>query len=195
MATTQTTRTVEGRELPPAGRYNIDPSHSEVAFIARHMMISKVRGRFRKFSGIIDIAENPEQSSVMATIDTDSIDTGDPDRDAHLRSAEFLDVERYPHITYRSTAVRAAGDRFEVIGDLTVRDITRPVTLSVEYCGTVNDPWGKLRAGFLATTEINREDFEITWNQALEAGGFLVGKGVKIEIDVEAVRESDAPAS
>jgi polyisoprenoid-binding protein YceI len=183
-------RVVAGKELPPPGRWRIDTSHSEVSFIARHMMISKVRGRFRDFSGTIYIGEDPEASWVQVTINAASIDTGDPDRDRHLRSPDFLDVERYPEITFRSSSVRAAGDeKWEVAGDLTVRDVTKPVTLSVEYCGIANDPWGNLRAGFLATTEINREDFEVSWNQTLRSGGFLVGKGVKIELDVEAVHE------
>jgi polyisoprenoid-binding protein YceI len=183
-------RVVAGKELPPPGSWRIDTSHSEVSFIARHMMISKVRGRFRDFSGTIYIGEDPEASWVQVTINAASIDTGDPDRDRHLRSPDFLDVERYPEITFRSSSVRAAGDeKWEVAGDLTVRDVTKPVTLSVEYCGIANDPWGNLRAGFLATTEINREDFEVSWNQTLRSGGFLVGKGVKIELDVEAVHE------
>jgi polyisoprenoid-binding protein YceI len=169
----------------------IDPAHSSVQFIARHMMFSKVRGRFREFSGVIDVEEVPEESSVDVTIVAASIDTGDEDRDRHLRMPDVLDVERFPEIRYRSTSVRAEDtDRWKVTGDLTLRDVTRPVTLDVEFCGAAVDPWGNVRAGFLGTGEINREDFHITWNQALETGGFLVGKGVKIELDVEAVRPS-----
>jgi polyisoprenoid-binding protein YceI len=187
-----TTRTVAGLELPAAGRWTIDPVHSQVGFVVRHMMISKVRGRFRDFSGTIVIDEIPERSRVEATIRADSIDTGDADRDRHLRSAEFLDVEHHPEIKFRSTSIRAADKgHWTLTGELTVRAVTRPVTLSVEYCGTATDPWGKTRAAFLATGEINREDFDITWNQALEAGGFLVGKGVKVEVDVEAVRDDE----
>jgi polyisoprenoid-binding protein YceI len=186
------TRTVAGREIPPPGRWRIDPAHSEIQFVARHMMIARTRGRFREFSGTITIAEVPEQSSVEVTIVAASIDTGDAQRDAHLRSPDFLDVERYPEIRFRSTEVRPAGDdRWEVTGGLTIRDVTRPVTLDVEFCGVATDPWGSLRAAFLASTEINREDFDVSWNQALESGGFLVGKGVRIELDVEAVREAD----
>jgi polyisoprenoid-binding protein YceI len=192
MTTTEPTRTIDGKELPAPGRWTIDPSHSEVQFIARHMMISKVRGRFRALAGTILVAEDPEQSSVEATIDAASIDTGDPNRDAHLRAADFLDVERYPTITYRSTAVRPAGNKFAVDGELTVRGVTRPVTLDVEYCGVAKDPWGNPRAGFVGHTEIDRDDFEITWNQMLEGGGFLVGRGVKIELDIEAVYEPEA---
>jgi polyisoprenoid-binding protein YceI len=186
------TRTVAGREIPPPGRWRIDPAHSEIQFVARHMMIARTRGRFREFSGTITIAEVPEQSSVEVTIVAASIDTGDAQRDAHLRSPDFLDVERYPEIRFRSTEVRPAGDdRWEVTGGLTIRDVTRPVTLDVEFCGVATDPWANLRAAFLASTEINREDFDVSWNQALESGGFLVGKGVRIELDVEAVREAD----
>jgi polyisoprenoid-binding protein YceI len=190
--TTAETRTVEARELPPVGRWVIDPSHSDVQFIARHMMVSRVRGHFREFSGVINIAEVPEESWVEVTIAAASIDTGDEERDRHLRSPEFLDVERFPELRYRSTSVRAVGDdRWEVTGDLTIRDVTRPVTLDVEFCGVAVDPWDNVRAGFLGSTEINREDFDITWNQALETGGFLVGKGVKVELDVEAVLQAD----
>jgi polyisoprenoid-binding protein YceI len=192
MATeTKLTRIVEGREIPPPGRWTIDTSHSEVHFTVRHMTISKVRGRFRLFSGMLVIAEVPEASSVDVTIEAASIDTGDEQRDAHLRSAEFLDVERYPHITFRSTSVGPGDrDRWDVIGDLTIRDVTRTVMLAVEFCGVTPDPWGNIRAGFVGTTEIDREDFDITWNQMLEAGGFVVGKGVKVELDIEAVLQT-----
>ena len=189
---TATVRTVKGKELPPPGRWAIDTSHSSIELVARHMMISKVRGHFREFSGTICIAEVPEESWVEATVDAASIDTGDPDRDAHLRTADFLDIERFPHIRYHSTSVHPIGDKWEVSGDLTLRDVTRSVTLLVEFCGVAVDPWGNTRAGFLGTTEINREDFSVTWNQVLEAGGFLVGKGVKVEVDVEAVLEQPA---
>jgi polyisoprenoid-binding protein YceI len=183
-------RIVEGREIPLPGRWALDPVHSQIQFIARHMMVSKVRGFFREFSGTLLIAEVPEESQVEVTIKAASIDTGDATRDQHLRAPDFLDVERSPVVTYRSTGVRpGAGDKWDVAGLLTIKGITREVSLSVEFCGVNPDPWGKIRAGFLANTEINREDFDITWNQALETGGFVVGKGIKIEIDAEAVRE------
>ena len=186
------TRTVAGHEVPAVGRYTIDPAHSHVEFIVRHMMISKVRGRFRDFSGEIWIDEIPERSHVTTTIKAASIDTGDEERDRHLRSAEFLDVEHYPEIHFRSVSLRPADkDHWKVTGELTIRNVTRPLMLLVEYCGTAVDPWGNTRAAFLASGEINREDFDITWNQALEAGGFLVGKGVKFEVDVEAVLADD----
>ncbi|MGZ6976268.1 MAG: YceI family protein [Acidimicrobiia bacterium] len=185
-------RACEGQRVPPSGRWNIDPSHSSLQFVARHMMISKVRGRFHKFEGTIIVAEDPLQSSVEVTIEASTIDTGDADRDTHLRASDFLDVERFPHLRFKSTSLSAGHDgKWRLTGDLTIRDVTRVVDITVEFCGVADDPWGNVRAGFLGTTEINREEFDITWNQALEAGGFLVGKGVKVEVDVEAVLESD----
>jgi polyisoprenoid-binding protein YceI len=184
-------RVVEGREIPMPGRWELDPVHSQVQFVARHMMVSKVRGFFRQLDGMLYIHEAPELSRVEVTILASSIDTGDATRDEHLRSPDFLDVEHYPEITYRSTGVQPGDDeKWYVAGLLTIRDTTRPVPLTVEFCGVNPDPWGKTRAGFLASTEINREDFDITWNQVLESGGFLVGKGVRIEIDAELVRGS-----
>lgn len=185
-------RVVEGRSVPPAGKWDIDPAHSEIQFIARHMMIGKVRGRFRKFRGTIEVADRPEDSWVEAVIDAAGIDTGDETRDEHLRSQDFLHVERYPELPFRSTAVRPAGeDRWEVTGDLTIRGVTKSVTLNVEFEGAAVDPWGHVRVAFLASTEINREEFDVSWNQLLEAGGFLVGKGVRVEIDVEAVLQTE----
>lgn len=190
--TTANTRIVDGREIPAPGTWTLDTSHSHIQFVARHMMISKVRGSFREFSGTIVIAEEPTQSSLDVVILAASIDTGDANRDEHLRGPDFLDVAHHPEIRYRSTAVRPAGNKWEVDGMLTIRAVTREVALSVEFCGSQPDPWGNIRAGFLANTEIDREDFDITWNQMLESGGFLVGKGIRIEIDAEAVLESTA---
>jgi polyisoprenoid-binding protein YceI len=192
--TTANTRIVDGHEVPPPGRWTIDTSHSHIQFVARHMMISKVRGSFREFSGTVVIADEPTQSAVDVVINAASIDTGDAARDEHLRSPEFLDVEHHPEIRYRSTAVRSQGNKWAVDGLLTIKGVTREVALSVEFCGAQPDPWGNVRAGFLANTEIDREDFDITWNQMLESGGFLVGKGIRIEIDAEAVLESPAAA-
>ena len=185
-------RIVEGREVPPAGQWIIDPLHSQVEFSVRHMMIAKVRGRFTVFGGGIDIAEAPEASSVEVDIDAASIQTGDDQRDAHLRSADFLNVERYPRLVYRSTAVRPAPSptSWEVIGNLTIRDVTRPVTLEAEFTGAVTDPFGDFRTGFSAHGEIDREDFGVSWNQALEAGGFLVGKTVQVVLEIEAILRS-----
>lgn len=182
-------RTVEGRQVPEAGTYVIDATHSGIEFVARHLMVAKVRGRFSAFSGTLQIAEVPEESSVEVTINAASIDTRDEQRDGHLRSPDFLDVETYPTLRFVSTEVEAAGEGWKVTGDLTIRDVTRPVVLDVEFLGATVDPFGGQRVGFSATTEINREDWGITWNQALEAGGWLVGKTVRIELGVEAVRQ------
>jgi polyisoprenoid-binding protein YceI len=189
------TRDFNGLAIPTPGKFELDPAHTRVSFVARHMMVSKVRGGFTSASGSIVVAENPLESHVDVTIDAASIDTGDATRDEHLRSEEFLDVAHYPEIRYRSTRVRPGdGNKWAIDGMLTVRAVTREVVLSVEFCGAQPDPWGNLRAGFLANTEIDREDFDITWNQILESGGFLVGKGVRIEIDAELVRESESAA-
>jgi polyisoprenoid-binding protein YceI len=186
------TRTIQGREVPAPGHYLIDPSHSSLQIIARHLMISKVRGHFDAFTGSIVIAEEPTESRVEAVVQASSIDTGDSQRDEHLRSADFLDVEHHPEIRFRSTHVRPKpNDKWEVSGDLTIRGLTRTIEMDVEYCGTMTDPWDNVRIAFLATGEVNREDFDITWNQALEAGGFMVGKGLRFECDVEAVRDTE----
>jgi polyisoprenoid-binding protein YceI len=188
----EVTRVVDGREIPPPGTWIIDPSHSEVEFTVRHMMISKVRGRFRQFDGTIVIAERPEDSRVEVFIEAASIDTRDGSRDEHLRSADFLDVEHHPEIRFTSTSLRP-GDigHWDMTGDLTVRDVTRQVLLDVEFSGATVDPWGNLRVGFDASTRIDRDQFGITWNQVLEAGGFLVGKEILVEIDVEAVHQKE----
>jgi len=189
----EVTRVVDGREMPPPGTWIIDPSHSEVEFTVRHLMISKVRGLFRRFDGTIVIAERPEDSRVEVLIEAASIDTRDATRDEHLRSADFLDVEHYPEIKFTSTSLRP-GDigHWDMTGDLTVRDVTRQVLLGVEFSGATVDPWGNLRSGFDASTRIDRDQFGITWNQALEAGGFLVGKEILVEIDVEAIHQNDS---
>lgn len=172
--------------LPATGTWTIDPAHSAVSFRARHLMAAKVRGSFKVFSGSIDIAETPETSSVAVSIDASSIDTGVADRDNHLRSADFLDVENYPSLEFVSNAVRSVAGGYEVDGALTIRGTTRPVTLDMQYSGVVADPWGNEKAIFSATTKINREDFDLTWNAALEGGGWLVGKQVDIELEVQA---------
>ena len=196
---TDVTRMVDGRELPAPGTWFIDPVHSQVEVVARHMMVSKVRGRFRELSGAIVVDPIPERSSVEVTIDAASIDTGDEKRDEHLRSADFLDVERFPVVRFVSVAVEPMPpltdldvDRWQVEGDLTIRDVTRRITLELELGGVVIDPWGTPRAGFHALTELDRDDFGITWNQALEAGGFLVGKTLNVEVEIEAVRQAEA---
>jgi polyisoprenoid-binding protein YceI len=188
---TAPTRTVGGLTVPAVGTFAIDPTHTSVSFVARHLMVSKVRGRFTKVAGEITIAEDPLKSTVEVHIPAESIDTGTPDRDNHLRSDDFLSVEKYPELVFRSVRVAGLdGNRFSLVGELTIRDVTREVTLDVEFEGVAKSPWGGEVIGFTAETEIDREDFGITWNQALETGGVLVGRKVKIELSAEAVRSA-----
>lgn len=183
--TTSTSVTSTARDqLPRPGRWTIDTSHTTIGFWARHLGVAKVRGTFRSFEGVVDIAEDPTASSLSVTIDASSIDTREPARDGHLRSADFLDVANHATLTFSSTAVRGDGARWEVDGDLTIRGVTRPVTLEVEFDGVQPDD-DLLRAFFTARTEFDRTDFGLTWNQAVETGGVLVGKQVHIELDVE----------
>ena len=194
--TTQTTpaapiRTVDGRELPAAGRYELDLSHSSVGFSVRHLMLSRTRGRFAEFSGTVIVGEDPLDSSVEVAINAASIDTRDDGRDDHLRSADFFDVAQHPELTYRSTTVTpTAAGTWLVDGDLTIAGVTNPVSLTVTFEGGVVDPWGGARIAFEATAEVDREAFGLSWNQALETGGFLVGKVVKIEIVAEAIAQA-----
>ncbi len=174
--------------LPTTGTWTIDPTHTTVGFSARHLMAAKVRGSFKTFSGTIDINEAPEDSTVAVSIDASSIDTGVADRDNHLRSPDFLDVENFGSLEFASRAVRPVAGGYEVDGDLTIRDTARQVTLKMEYLGVMADPWGNEKAIFSASTQINREDFGLTWNAPLEAGGWLVGKTVDIEIEVQAAK-------
>jgi polyisoprenoid-binding protein YceI len=185
-----TTPSTALRNAPAAGSYALDQSHSHVSFSARHLMITKVRGRFPVTAGHLDIAEDPTQSSVVATIDVSAVDSGDPKRDEHLRSPDFFDAENYPTVDFRSTRVHDRGDgEFTLEGELTVRDSTRPVTLQGEYLGAQDSPFGDSRVGFTAETEINRKDWGLEWNVALEAGGVLVGDKIKLTIDAEWVKE------
>jgi polyisoprenoid-binding protein YceI len=185
-------RVVEGVELPEPGTWTFDPAHSSITAIARHMMITKVRGTFHSWTGSITVGERPEDSSVEVAIDAATIDTGVEQRDQHLRSADFLDVEHHPQITYKSTKVQVSGkDSLTVTGDLTIRGVTRRVDLNVAFEGLAKDPWGNTKALFTATTVLPREDWEMTWNQALETGGVLVSKKVDVEIEVQALRKKD----
>ena len=187
---TDTLRQVNGLDVPQAGTYAIDRSHSTVEFVGRHLMITKVRGRFADFDGSIEIAEAPEESSTEVVIQAASIDTSDEKRDGHLRSADFFDVEQYPTLTFRSTGVEPGkGGSWKLNGELTVRGVTRPVSLDLDFEGATIDPWGGQRIAFTAVTDVDREDWDLTWNQALEAGGVLVGKKVRIELNVQAVRQ------
>ena len=172
--------------------YQIDSSHSAAHFSVRHMMIANVRGEFTKVSGtIVYDPENPKNSSVEAVIDASSIATRDPQRDAHLRSADFLDAEKYPVLTFRSKSISGERGDWKVTGDLTIRGVTHEVTLEVEGpTPETRDPWGNLRIGATATGKINRKDFGLTWNTALETGGVLVGDEVKLTLDAEGVRQT-----
>jgi polyisoprenoid-binding protein YceI len=168
--------------------YSIDKAHSEVTFQVRHLL-TKVRGRFSEFEGTIEYDEqNPDRSSVNVTIHAASVDTNERDRDTHLRTADFFDVEKFQTLTFKSTRVtRKGGESFEVAGDLTIHGVTKPVTLAVGFLGKAKDPWGNERLGFEAETTINRKDFGLLWNAALETGGFLVGDEVKISLSVQAL--------
>lgn len=170
----------------PAGTWTLDKSHTSVGFTVRHMMVSKVRGTFRDFDAEIKVADNPLESTLRATVKMASIDTGDENRDQHLRTNDFFDVEHHPEMTFVSTSITGSGSEYQVTGDLTIRGVTKPVTFDLEVGGVGKDPWGNTRAGFTMTGTINRKDFGIEWNAPLETGGFLVGDKVTIEIDAEA---------
>lgn len=188
MAAGTALRTFKDLTVPELGTYEIDGAHSVVEFVVRHLGLAKVRGRFNEFSGTIEVGDDPCDTRFDVTIEAASIDTRDADRDAHLRSPDFLDTESHPRLEFRSTRVRPEGDRWVVDGDLTLRGVTRTVSLDVEFEGSVRDPWGNVRIGGSASTEVNREDFGLTWNKALETGGWMVGKQVRIELSVEAIR-------
>ncbi len=177
--------------------WNLDTVHSGINFSVRHMVVSKVRGRFTKFSGSVALDEGDlTGSTVEATIDASSIDTGTAQRDEHLRSADFFDVEHFPELRFRSTKIeKRGGDRYWLTGDLTIRDVTRPIELDAEYGGRGKDPWGNERVGFTARATLDRKDFGLKWNQVLETGGVLVSDRVEIELEVQAVRAAAAVAA
>ncbi|HET9547190.1 MAG TPA: YceI family protein [Desertimonas sp.] len=188
-------RTHDDRLIPVAGVYEIDGAHTAAEFVGRHLMITKVRGRFSDVRGRITIADEPEKSHVEVEIGAASLSTGNDDPDTHLRSGDFFDVDHFPTITFRSTSVRAKPDStWEVAGDLTVRDTTRPVTLQVDFDGADVSPVDDERIGFSAFTEVTREDFGLAWNMALETGGLLVGKTARIELSVQAIAETQPTA-
>ncbi|MGR6316424.1 YceI family protein [Micromonospora soli] len=190
-STEAVTRDWDGLTIPAAGTYLLDAAHKRVGFVARHMMVSKVRGEFGEATATVTVAEDPMQSSVTATIQAASIHTAMADRDAHLRSGDFLDVEKFPTLEFRSTGVKSRkGSQFILSGELTIKDVTRPVDLEVEFEGVGRSPFGQDIFGFSASTEIDREEFGLTWNVALETGGVLVGKKIKIEIEGEAIRQA-----
>jgi polyisoprenoid-binding protein YceI len=187
--TVPTTRDWQGVTIPASGTFNIDPLHSNLGFVATHMMFTKVRGHFTDVSGTVTIAEDPTDSVVEVVVKTASVTTGSPDRDNHLRSADFFDVENYPEMTFRSTSIRhVGGSEFAVTGDLTIRGVTRPVEFAVTFEGAGINPWGAEVAGVSAQAQVNREDWGLTWNAALETGGVLVGQKVTLAVDIQGGR-------
>jgi polyisoprenoid-binding protein YceI len=171
--------------------WTIDPAHSAAEFAVKHLMISTVKGQFTEFEGMLQIDEgNPENSSVVASIDVASVNTNQADRDAHLRSDDFFNAEKYPKMTFRSKSVRhVEGDLWKVSGDLTIRDVTREVVLDTRYEGRVVDPWGNERAAFTAETTISRKEFNVRWNQVIEAGGVAVGDSLRVTLNIEVIRQ------
>ena len=185
------TRDFQGLQIPAAGTYVLDAAHKRVGFVVRHLMVSKVRGNFGEATATITVGEDPLQSSVTASITTASVFTGQPDRDNHLRTGDFFEAEKFPTIEFRSTRVKSHdGNEFVLVGDLTIKDVTKSVELEVEFEGVGRSPYGFDVFGFSATTEIDREDWGLTYNMALESGGVMIGKKVKIEIEGEAIRQA-----
>lgn len=167
-----------------AGTWTVDPTHAEVGFLARHLMVAKVRGRFQEVSGTVEVGETLAETTVTATANAGSISTNQADRDAHLRSADFFDVETYPELTFVSTHVTADS----MTGQLTIKGVSRPVTFDLEFDGVQADPWGNTKAGFTATTSINRSDWGLTWNAAIEGGGVLVSDKIQITLEIELLK-------
>ncbi|MFC4052968.1 YceI family protein [Actinomadura syzygii] len=183
-----------GADLPPPGPWTIDPAHSSVGAVARHLGLSSVRGRFGVFEGRLDIADPVEESRVTARIEASSIDTGNKIRDDHLRSADFLNADVHPYIEYAGTGLTAAGpDRWTVHGELTLNGVTRPVDLDLTYLGSGADPWGGTRAAFRATAELRRADFDIRFNEVLEAGIAMVGESLRSELEIQAAQGTELP--
>lgn len=174
-------------DLTP-GTWNIDKAHSTIGFMARHLMITKVRGRFTDFSGSIIVADDPLKSSVEATVQVASVSTGDANRDGHLKTGDFFDLEKYPTMSFVSTAITAKGGDYALTGNLTVKDVTKRVTFDLEFDGVSPDPWGGTRTSFTATTDINRSDWGVEFNMVLETGGVVISDKIQLTLDVQAVR-------
>ena len=184
------TREWNGVTVPAPGTFVIDPAHTRVGFVAKHLMVTKVRGAFAEVEGVVTVASDPTQSSAEATMQSASLTTGSPDRDGHLKSGDFLQIDAHPTVTYRSTGITGVkGDVFTVAGELTIKGVTRPVELAVEIDGVAKDPWGGERVSITARGEIDREEYGLTWNVALEGGGVLVSKKVVLEIEAQGVRQ------
>jgi polyisoprenoid-binding protein YceI len=181
---------IPAKSTPAVGVWDIDPAHSHISIIARHLMVTKVRGTFEDISGTIEVAEDPTKSSARVEAKAASVTTGVADRDGHLRSPDFLDAEKYPVISFESTAVTPNGNDWKLTGDLTIRGVTKPVSFDLEYEGSAEDPYGNTKAAFVASGEIDREEFGLTWNATLEGGGVLVSKNFKIEFEVQATPRS-----
>jgi polyisoprenoid-binding protein YceI len=193
MDTKTATRTFKEIEVPGPGTWNLDSAHSQVTITARHLMVMKVRGHFADVRGTVHVAEKLEDSWAEVVIGAATIDTGVQDRDNHLRSADFLDVERFPEIRFKSTSLQFQdGTKFRLVGDLTIRDVTRPIVLDAQFEGVVaKDPWGKTRAAYSAHGAIDREEWGMTWNVALETGGWLVSKDMTVDLEIESVFAPD----
>jgi len=190
VTTTPNDTTLRPERASEQETYAIDPAHTTAEFVVRHLMISKVRGRLTSITGTIDVPEGGDApASIDVTIDAASIDTHEPQRDAHLKSADFLDAEKFATITFKSTGVDGSGDSFKVRGDLSIHGVTREVVLDTTFEGRSTDPWGNDRIGYEAHTKISRKDYGLGWNQALETGGVVVGDEVKIELNVEAIAQ------
>ncbi len=188
MTTTAAIRTIDGTQLPAPGVWKVDPSHAEVGFVGRHFMLTKIRGRFTGVDATITIGEQPQDSTVEATIDMASVSSGDQSRDDHLRSADFFDVDSWPTAAYRAANITWNGREGTMTGELTIKGVTHPLTLKVEYLGHVRDPWDNDRVIFDATGRINREDWGLTWNMVLDSGGLLVSKEITLELHIELIR-------
>ena len=179
-----------------SNQWDFDLSHSSIGFHVRHLMVSKVHGRFTKWNGSLELDESDlTKSRLDVSIDAASVDTKEAKRDDHLRSADFFDVEKFPALTFKSTKIEKDGENYLVTGDLTIRGITKSVKLEVEGGGQVKDPWGGTRTGFSAKTSVNRKDFGLTWNVALEAGGFVVGDKIEITLEIEAIKKAASVAA
>ncbi len=182
------TATANKLDALTAGTWSVDAAHSRVGFVVRHLMVAKVRGHFSDFAAEISINEDKLLSSVSATVKADSITTSDESRDAHLRSADFFEVDKYPTLSFQSTKVEENGSDYTLYGDLTIHGVTKPVAFDLEFDGVAVDPWGNTKAGFTAETEISRKEFGLEWNAALETGGVVVGDKVKIQLEIEALK-------
>lgn len=184
------TRLIDSRLVPAVGIWEFDPGHTIVSFEGRHLMVSRIRGTFQRFSGRIHVAEIPEQSCAELEIDAASVESGFKDRDDHLRSADWFDVARYPTIRFKSSEVlHIAHGQWRGAGLLTIRDVTRPIGMDIEFDGGATDPWGNQKIGAMVTATVDREEFGLTWNMPLKAGGLLVGNEIRLTVAVEAVRQ------